>query len=163
MDVNNIFSVSEPQFLSLSIEMAKIQYQENKVYQRWCDLMGVDISQVKTLSSIPSLPISFFKTETITAGFFIPEAIFESSGTTQTQTSRHLVKHLSLYEESFMSAFIQFYGNPEEWCILGLLPAYLERTNSSLVVMVYALIKKSKKSNHLFLVSNYIIEFVWKL
>jgi hypothetical protein len=36
-----------------------------------------------------------------------------------------------------------FYGNPANWCILGLLPGYLERENSSLVIMVNDLIKKT--------------------
>ena len=36
-----------------------------------------------------------------------------------------------------------FYGPVENWCILGLLPSYLERKDSSLVFMVSELIRKS--------------------
>jgi hypothetical protein len=36
-----------------------------------------------------------------------------------------------------------FYGDPSEWCILGLLPSYLERKNSSLVAMTDELIRLS--------------------
>jgi hypothetical protein len=74
---------------------------------------------------------------------FMPKAVFESSGTTQTINSRHYVKDISLYHKSFMKGFEQFYGNINEWCIIGLLPSYVERSNSSLVVMVDELIKKS--------------------
>jgi hypothetical protein len=37
-----------------------------------------------------------------------------------------------------------FYGPINEWCILGLLPSYLERKNSSLVYMVNRLIELSE-------------------
>jgi hypothetical protein len=89
------------------------------------------------------LPISFFKTHTVTAGPFTPETVFESSGTTQTLTSRHLVKEVSLYRRSFLKAFTLFYGNVKDYCVLGLLPSYLERQHSSLVMMVDELIKLS--------------------
>jgi hypothetical protein len=42
------------------------------------------------------------------------------------------------------AGFNHFYGNPDQYVILGLLPSYLERENSSLIVMVDELIKKSK-------------------
>jgi hypothetical protein len=35
------------------------------------------------------------------------------------------------------------YGSPTDWCIIGLLPSYLERAHSSLVYMVESLMKKS--------------------
>ncbi|HWJ93023.1 MAG TPA: hypothetical protein VNR87_18045, partial [Flavisolibacter sp.] len=47
------------------------------------------------------------------------------------------------YQQSFMTGFKQFYGAPEDYCIIGLLPSYLDRGDSSLVYMVDALIKKS--------------------
>src|SRR5258705_1296346 len=42
-----------------------------------------------------------------------------------------------------MLAFRQFYGPVSGWCIIGLLPSYLERSNSSLVVMTDELIQQS--------------------
>lgn len=42
-----------------------------------------------------------------------------------------------------MKAFELFYGPVSEWCIIGLLPSYLERSNSSLVVMADELIRRS--------------------
>ena len=50
---------------------------------------------------------------------------------------------MQLYQESFMKAFQQFYGQVTDWCIIGLLPSYLERSNSSLVVVADELIKQS--------------------
>jgi hypothetical protein len=54
-----------------------------------------------------------------------------------------------------MAGFEQFYGNPEEWVIIGLLPAYLERQGSSLVFMVDALISRSKHSHSGFYLYEY--------
>jgi hypothetical protein len=79
----------------------------------------------------------------VVTGTFEPEVIFESSGTTQTINSRHLVKSMAVYRNSFMKAFQLFYGPVSEWCIIGLLPSYLERSNSSLVVMANELIQQS--------------------
>jgi hypothetical protein len=58
-------------------------------------------------------------------------------------TSSHLVKDAGLYRESFLTGFGQFYGPVADWCIIGLLPAYLERSDSSLVYMVNDLIGRS--------------------
>jgi hypothetical protein len=113
------------------------------VYRQYCQLLKTDIHNIDAISKIPFLPISFFKTQHIVSTQFTPEAIFESSGTSKTVNSKHLIKDLSLYQESFSRAFNQFYGNPKDWCILALLPSYLERNNSSLVVMADQLIKDS--------------------
>lgn len=42
-----------------------------------------------------------------------------------------------------MDCFTSFYGEPHEYCIIGLLPGYLERQNSSLVAMTDTLIRAS--------------------
>ncbi len=99
------------------------------------------------MEAIPFLPIQFFKTSTISTGKFHAEIIFESSGTTGDNISRHYIKDVSVYRKSFTGGFRLFYGNPQQWCILGLLPGYIERKNSSLVYMVNGLIKMSGNSN----------------
>jgi hypothetical protein len=53
--------------------------------------------------------------------------------------SKHHVADLNLYKESFTSCFTQFFGNISNYCFLGLLPSYLEKSNSSLVYMVQQL------------------------
>ena len=80
---------------------------------------------------------------------FEPAYEFQSSGTTQTINSRHFIKDIELYRQSFTKGFELFYGPVENWCIIGLLPSYLEKKpgspawNSSLVFMVSELIHKS--------------------
>ena len=119
------------------------------------DSIGISPSKVNSLEAIPYLPISFFKTHNVVTTEFEPEIIFESSGTTGENTSRHLVKKMELYEKSFTGAFKLFYGDPGGWCIFGLLPGYLERKNSSLISMVNELIKKSHSSHSGFYLHNH--------
>jgi hypothetical protein len=141
---SNIFNVHEDNFEALSIEVFHYQYANNAIYRKYCDLTTRDIGAIKQLHEIPFLPIQFFKSQQITTGSFDAETIFESSGTTGSINSKHYVKDLNWYTKSFLEGFDLFYGNIEEYCILGLLPSYLERKNASLVFMVNELIKKSK-------------------
>jgi phenylacetate-coenzyme A ligase PaaK-like adenylate-forming protein len=138
-----IFEVNEATFNNLCIDIFNFQYQNNAVYQKYCTALGILPNTVIHIEQIPFLPIQFFKTHTIKTTAFKEEAIFESSGTTQTVNSKHFVKDVSLYKKSFTKTFEQFYGNAKNWCVIGLLPSYLERNNSSLVMMVDDLIKQS--------------------
>lgn len=140
---DKVFSVTATGFDSLALEIFRFQYAENKVYRAFADALRVDPTAVNSVASIPFIPVSFFKNHDVVSGSFQPAAVFESSGTTQTGNSRHIVKSLDLYKQSFMKGFELFYGPVKEWCILGLLPSYLERENSSLVVMVDELVKQS--------------------
>jgi len=139
-DVNNIFSLSVDHFDELSMDIFRFQYQHNPVYHQWCELIGKDLHTVKTPEQIPSLPVSFFKQKKVLTGENAPH-FFESSGTTQTQNSRHWVRDMNLYRQSFITGFERFYGKADEWCILALLPAYLERQHSSLAMMAEELIQ----------------------
>lgn len=130
----------------MALELFRIQYQFNEVYKTYVDTLGVVPGDVKSIEKIPFLPIQFFKSKEIKTTAFEPENIFESSGTTGENTSRHYVKSNSLYKESFLKGFTHFYDNPQQWCIMGLLPGYLERNNSSLVYMVNELIEISGKT-----------------
>lgn len=142
--VNNLFVLNAASFNAAALEIFHWQLANNAVYQTFCRVTGREASQPASPGEIPFLPISFFKTHKVTSGSFNPEAVFESSGTSQTIQSRHIVKSLSLYEQSFCKAFELNYGTPENWCILGLLPSYLERKHSSLVYMVKRLMDISQ-------------------
>jgi hypothetical protein len=123
--------------------MFRYQHAGNAVYREFCDLLGTDLAQVKSIESIPFLPIEFFKSREVVTGNADPQIVFTSSGTTGPATSRHLVSEISVYEESFRNAFAQFYGNIEGYAVLALLPSYLEREGSSLIYMVEDLIARS--------------------
>lgn len=141
---NELFAASPGHFLPLALEVFRFQYENSPVYRQYCDILRIDATAIDRLESIPFLPIGFFKTHEIITRGTDPETIFESSGTTTSVNSRHLVGDIALYRKSFRTAFGKFYGRPEDKCILGLLPSYLERSNSSLVCMVDELIRESR-------------------
>jgi hypothetical protein len=129
-------------FFELANKIYHWQTQHNEVYQEWIKAWNIPLSTPNTIAQIPFLPISFFKSREVLIGKN-PHTYFESSGTTQDVTSKHWIQDLSLYQDSFSTCFELFYGTPSDWCIIGLLPSYLERSHSSLVYMVENLIKQS--------------------
>jgi hypothetical protein len=135
--------LTDTDFIPRALETFRLQYADNPLYRQYADALGIQPDRVRTLSEIPFLPVSLFKTHSVRTGNFIPEIVFESSGTTGSVTSRHEVRHLSVYRSSFTAGFERFYGPVGEWCVIGLLPAYLERSHSSLVLMVHELIGSS--------------------
>src|SRR6187549_3781272 len=141
---DKIFTVTKSGFRQLALEIFHFQYEANSVYRSYVNALGKTPSGVDEIEKIPFLPISFFKTDEIKAGKFNAEVIFKSSGTTQTISSQHQVKDVSIYTQSFTTTFKEAYGDMQEWCVLGLLPSYLEKGNSSLVYMVDDLIKQSR-------------------
>ncbi len=151
LDINEfkrkIFQISQAdEFEDLSLQLFYHQAKENPIYSRYIQLLGRDVTEIKSLGEIPFLPIELFKSKKIATGNLTPEVEFTSSGTSGNQTSSHFVPDLEIYRSSFLSGFNQFYGNIEEYCILALLPSYLERTGSSLIFMVDELIRKSNRS-----------------
>lgn len=163
IDVNNIFCTKPGLFNQTALDVFVYQYNENAVYRRWCDLIipaqhprneaGVPIFEHYT--QVPAMPIDFFKSETVQTGSYDPALFFESSGTTGTVQSKHYLKDEGLYQQSFLTSFEAVYGPLSNWCIIGLLPAYLERPHSSLVYMVEHLIKVSNHAQSGFYLYNH--------
>lgn len=140
---NDLFTLAPADLVPRALELFRFQYTHNPLYRRYTDALGVKPASVSGLEAIPYLPVSFFKTQTVRTAEFIPGTVFTSSGTTGMVSSRHEVRDVELYKKSFRAAFQQFYGPIGDWCIIGLLPSYLERTSSSLVAMVHDLIGQS--------------------
>jgi phenylacetate-coenzyme A ligase PaaK-like adenylate-forming protein len=140
-----IFSISNAQeFEQTSLAIFNHQARNCQVYKAYISHLRINPRDIIASTQIPYLPISFFKTHDIVSSPARPEIIFSSSGTTGMVQSKHLVTDLSLYDQSFNTAFEQFYGNIENTCLLALLPSYLERDGSSLIYMVDALLKQSR-------------------
>ncbi len=152
----DIFSIqTDAVFVQAALQTFGYQYQHNQVYQRFCTLLGRTPDKVRQLTDIPFLPIEFFKSEAVYCGNERPSTVFTSSGTTGSQTSRHYVKDLAVYQQSFRQGFADFYGDIEEYTVLALLPSYLERTGSSLITMVADLIERSGSADSGFYLNEY--------
>lgn len=153
--VARIFDFNISGFDELALDVFHFQYENNIIYRQFSDAVGIDPEKVKTLFQIPFLPISFFKSHAVQSTRFKPDIVFESSGTTRSTPSKHYLKDAMVYTKNFLKGFEQFYGTPEDWCIIGLLPSYLERQHSSLVMMADELIRRSKHQRSGFYLDQY--------
>jgi len=139
--IERIFSLEDNgDFDALALDIFRHQFFHNKVYRWFCEALKKNPFNVKTLSQVPFLPVSFFQQHRVVAFDATEERTFTSSGTAGSTPSKHYVFDTGIYESSFLRAFRRFYGEPSDYCILALLPGYLERSSSSLIYMVDALI-----------------------
>ena len=145
LSINDIFSIqTDEEFQDIALRIFRFQAENSHVYREYLFHLGINVSAINNITQIPFLPIEFFKTHQILCADKPIEKAFFSSGTTGQQRSNHFVSDISIYEKSFMEGFKLFYGNPEDYCIVALLPSYMENESSSLVYMADYLINKSK-------------------
>ena len=136
------------------MQVFQVQAEKNPIYKAFLTGLGIRPSLISKPADIPFLPIQFFKSHQVLTGSNEPQITFSSSGTTGTVQSRHYVAEPALYTESYINAFRLFYGDPKEYCILALLPSYLEREGSSLILMAEDLIKRSQNPDSGFYLHN---------
>ncbi|WP_133273336.1 acyl transferase [Hymenobacter radiodurans] len=131
-------SVSPTNFEEIALALFRYQAQNCPPYHDYIAALGRKPSDAKKLTDIPFLPIEFFKTHEVRTApaDWAPQEIFLSSGTTQQQRSRHLLRDPALYRRNAARIFEQTYGPLTNWIFLALLPSYLEQGQSSLVAMV---------------------------
>lgn len=142
--ITRIARVEEASFESTALAVFRYQAEHNPLYAEFIQLLGVHPENVTRLENIPFLPIRLFKMHDIQTSIWSPEIIFSSSGTTGQVTSRHFVRSLAWYLDCTRQGFEYFYGPVENYCILALLPSYLERSGSSLVTMADYFIRHSR-------------------
>lgn len=141
---NTIFQITPDRFNDSAVALFQQQVNKNPVYRAYNELIGIEPSKVTSIDNIPFLPIELFKSHDVYLETLPqPEEIFYSSGTTGQTASHHMIYDLSLYEKSCLQGFERVYGPPSDYCIIALLPSYLERGNSSLVYMAGLLIRMS--------------------
>ncbi len=63
---NKIFNIQTPEdFKQVAFSVFRHQFENNKVYRSFCDLLYIHPSDVHVLEDIPFLPIQFFKNKKI--------------------------------------------------------------------------------------------------
>ena len=153
---DRVFQINDANdFNDIAIELFHFQFENNQVYRTFVRGLSINPTEIIHYKDIPCLPVGFFKSHSIMSGNYLPEITFSSSGTTGISTSKHHIKDQNIYVESFTKTFKIFFGTPEKYVILALLPSYLERDGSSLVYMVNILIKKSKQDESAFYLHQY--------
>ena len=142
----------EKSFENLAIKLFKHQARENKIYKTWLESLGwgdEKINAIDTLTSIPFLPITAFKSQKVVTGSFTPDAIYTSSGAINSQ---HFVSNKNIYLRNAQMCFESFYGPVKDYAWLCLLPGYLDRSGSSLIDMAEYFISISNHSESGFFV-----------
>ena len=136
--------INADSFDDIALATFRHQYEHNDIYLAFASALHIKPEAVNSIAQIPFLPISFFKTHRVATGDWQDAAyIFESSGTTGEIPSKHYVHDGHIYERSLLEGFEAFYGSPQDYVVIALLPSYLERKNASLVHMARVLIEKS--------------------
>ena len=154
-DSYKIFSISkEFDFKNICMKIFNYQFDNNFIYNKYCNLIGVKRNQVNEITDIPFIPISLFKKHKISTKKKY-QKVFYSSGTTKKNYSKHYIHNLKIYEKSFIKNFEINYGDLNECIILALLPTYYENKSSSLLYMVNKLIKKTKSNESGFYLEEY--------
>jgi len=137
---------SQSAFEMLALKTFYFQYENNKVYRSFCDLINCNPAEVTAVKDIPYLPISFFKSKKVCCFESDNASFFSSSTTTGGSPSKHYYHQLKDYQISFRKGFEHFFGAIEDFTVLALLPSYLERSGSSLIYMADDMIRKSQKT-----------------
>lgn len=147
--------LDDVQFDDLALELFQHQSVENEVYSAYLRARKIDVKTIKSLESIPFLPIRFFKNFKVVSGQVGDFTNFySSSGTTGMVTSKHFIWSEEWYLEHARQIFENEYGKLTDFHVLALLPAYLERPGSSLVSMASYFIEKSESSHSDFYLYN---------
>ncbi len=150
-----IFNIqNHSDFKKQCLDIYNFQYQNNYVYQNYCNMICENPININEINKIPFLPISFFKTKKILSVDKF-EKVFYSSGTTTKSRSKHFISDLKLYQKSFINNFRLNYGNINQYTIIALLPNYYENKNSSLIYMADKLIHLTKSNESGFYLDDY--------
>lgn len=142
-------------FDSLALEIFRFQASNNQIYRKYVEARQVDVSSIQEVVDIPFLPIRFFKDFDVICGDkqdFL--GFYSSSGTTGMITSKHYFWSEEFYLQHAQSIFEREYGSLDDFHVLALLPAYLERKGSSLVTMAEYFIKQSHSEHSGFYLYN---------
>ena len=139
-----VHTLTDENFASVALDIFRFQANFNPLYCEYLELLGTKVREINDIYDIPALPIQFFKSHKIKTGDWQEKMTFTSSGTTGNTTSRHFVKEPEFYLKNCRLNWKEKYGKVEDYCVLALLPAYLEREGSSLILMAEDFIKKSK-------------------
>lgn len=147
---SDLYTVNARNFDDIALQLFHFQAENNALYKEFIGNLALDAGAVRTIREIPFLPIGFFRDHTVKTGAWNAEAHFASSGTTAGQTGRmqakpglHPVRRLDFYRNHTVRCFEEFFGSIGRYHFLALLPAYLERKDSSLVAMMDHFIRES--------------------
>ena len=93
-------------FEKQALKLFKYQYEENKIYRSYCDLIKIKKKDVTRVEEIPFLPVNFFKTHNLNSSKKQPDIKFVSSRTTSKNGSTHLINDVAGHCSGLKATFI---------------------------------------------------------
>jgi hypothetical protein len=154
--IHELYKINESNFNIKALEVFNYQYEQNSVYRRYADLIKKTPANVKTITDLPFLPVTFYKSEKVLTGEQEAKRCFYSSGTTEKASrSKHYLVDPALYEQTFTEIFTRRYGSISDYVLLALLPSYQENQDSSLLYMIDYLIKKTGSEHSAFISTDF--------
>ena len=145
--MKDVWNIHKQNFNEYALQMFQFQAKNNKVYAEYLQLIGKSPELVNHVQDIPYLPISFFKSHVVKSLAYKEEKVFESSSTTGKGVSKHYLKSEEEYHRTAELIFESAFGALNKLEVVGLLPHYLEKGQSSLVSMVNHLANKSTSAH----------------
>lgn len=149
-----IFDTQIP-FEQRALAVFDYQYHHNSIYRDFCNYLNRKPTGISRLEQIPFIPIELFKSHRIISDEKEAERIFRSSGTTGQVTSQHVVADCNIYDQSIQQGIEKFFGPLNQYCVLALLPSYLERQDASLVYMADYMMQVSSHPYNGFYLDNF--------
>ena len=145
--IKKIFSIdTESKFNDYALQLFHYQYKKIEIYNNYVNLICNNINEINTYYDIPFLPIELFRTKKIKAQNTKHQTIFHSSGTTNSEKSKHYIIDLEIYKKSIVTSFNSHIGKPENFVFFCLVPDSTKNPHSSLSFMCNEFIIKSKYS-----------------
>lgn len=148
---SEIFKTPLPDFNAQALKIFEFQSEYCQIYKEFLNYLKIKPEKIKKISQIPFLPVEVFKNhKVITNECGNDDLLFLSSGTSGTVRSKHFVSDPNVYRQSILKGFERFYGFPDDYIFLALLPSYLENKNASLIWMVQCLMDAGRNKNNRF-------------
>jgi len=154
--INEIFKIKNiDQFNDLSLKAYDYQIKNSIVYRDFVNNLGIAKSNINSFIDIPFLPVEFYKAKEIVTFKYNKNNFFESSGTNSSKyKSCHFINDYKLYEKSILDCFRLFFGEPQKYIFLSLVPDNSTHPNSSLSYMMKFLVKISESKQSGFYLGN---------
>ena len=147
-----LFSIQqEADFQALALTIFQYQANHIPVYQQYLNALKIDPAKIQSIQEIPFLPIETFKNRKVVTGNWPESTRFTSSGTTGQMASIHSIRFLQDYHSICLELFENQFGSLSNTSIFSLLPGYLERQGSGLVVMMEEVMKHASQPSGFYL------------
>ncbi len=118
----------------------RFQADNNLFYRRFLSAFGINSDSAPKPDFIPLLPIRAFRERDIITENEQAALVFQSSGTSGTKRSRHLIADPGLYRTSITNEFYRYFPR-EQYSLICYMPGYNENPDSSLIWMANHLIE----------------------